>query len=71
MYIKKLEYNFCFVYCAGTAYPENLIMAFDYSIFVKGDHNNREIEPSVGLEATELYPDIKYTTVDDYLNQFI
>ncbi|XP_022135641.1 isoflavone reductase-like protein [Momordica charantia] len=51
--------------------PENLMLAFEYSIFVKGDHSNREIEASVGLEATELYPDIEYTTVDEYLNQFV
>ncbi|XP_023511709.1 isoflavone reductase homolog PCBER-like [Cucurbita pepo subsp. pepo] len=53
------------------AYPLNLMLAFEYSIFVKGDHTNREIEASVGLEATSLYPDVKYMTVDEYLNQFV
>ncbi|WP_247999890.1 NmrA family NAD(P)-binding protein, partial [Escherichia marmotae] len=44
-------------------YPLNLMLAFDYSIFVKGDHKaNQEIEASIGLEATKLYPDVKYTT---------
>ncbi|XP_038887686.1 phenylcoumaran benzylic ether reductase Pyrc5-like [Benincasa hispida] len=53
-------------------YPLNLMLAFDYSIFVKGDHKaNQEIEASVGLEATKLYPEVKYTTVDQYLNQFV
>lgn len=48
------------------------MLSFDYSIFVKGDHKaNHEIEPSTGLEATKLYPDVKYTTVDEYLNQFV
>ena len=47
------------------------MLAFEYSIFVKGDHTNREIEASVGLEATSLYPDVKYMTVDEYLNQFV
>lgn len=53
-------------------YPLNLMLAFDYSIFMKGDHKaNQEIEASIGLEATKLYPDVKYTTVDEYLNQFV
>ncbi|KAH9656724.1 putative pinoresinol-lariciresinol reductase 3 [Citrus sinensis] len=38
---------------------------------VLGDQTNFEIEPSFGVEATELYPDVNYTTVDEYLNQFI
>ncbi|KAK9287580.1 hypothetical protein L1049_016001 [Liquidambar formosana] len=38
---------------------------------IKGDHTNFEIEPSFGVEASELYPDVKYTTVDEYLNQFV
>lgn len=58
--------------CAEATYPLNLMLAFDYSIFVKGDHKaNQEIEASIGLEATKLYPDVKYTTVDEYLNQFV
>ena len=42
-----------------------------HSYFIKGDHTNLQIEPSFGVEATELYPDVKYTTVDEYLNQFL
>lgn len=37
--------------------------------FVKGDHTNYEIEPSFGFEASELYPDVKYTTVEDYIQE--
>jgi hypothetical protein len=36
---------------------------------VKGDQTNFEIEPSFGVEASELYPDVKYTAVAEYLNQ--
>ncbi|KAL5704756.1 hypothetical protein ACHQM5_023136 [Ranunculus cassubicifolius] len=32
---------------------------------------NFDIEPSFGREASQLYPDVKYTTVDEYLNQFL
>ncbi|KAG9449680.1 hypothetical protein H6P81_009645 [Aristolochia fimbriata] len=51
--------------------PVNIILSISHSVFVKGDHTNFEIEPSFGVEASELYPDVKYTTVDEYLNQFV
>ncbi|XP_068636614.1 phenylcoumaran benzylic ether reductase Betv6-like [Aristolochia californica] len=51
--------------------PLNVILSISHSVFVKGDHTNFEIEPSFGVEASELYPDVKYTTVDEYLNQFV
>ncbi|GLT71860.1 hypothetical protein SLA2020_438480, partial [Shorea laevis] len=54
-----------------SAFPVNLILAIRHSVFVKGDHTNFEIEPSFGVEASELYPDVKYTTVDEYLDQFV
>ncbi|RVX12188.1 Isoflavone reductase-like protein [Vitis vinifera] len=51
-------------------FPVNVIMAISHSVFIEGDQTNFEIEPSFGVEASELYPDVKYTTVDEYLNQF-
>ncbi|CAN0866536.1 Phenylcoumaran benzylic ether reductase Pyrc5 [Linum grandiflorum] len=51
--------------------PLNVILSIGYSVFVKGDHTNFQIDPSFGVEASELYPDVKYTTVDEYLNQFV
>ncbi|XVE49032.1 hypothetical protein DITRI_Ditri01bG0049300 [Diplodiscus trichospermus] len=53
------------------AAPINVFLAVSHSIFVKGDQVNFEIEPSFGVEATELYPDVKYTTVEEYLDQFV
>ena len=38
---------------------------------VKGDCTNYEIDPSLGVEASNLYPEVKYTTVDNYLNAFV
>ncbi|KAJ3686810.1 hypothetical protein LUZ61_015974 [Rhynchospora tenuis] len=49
----------------------NPILAIFHSAFIKGDHTNFEIDPAIGVEATELYPDIKYTTMDEYLNRFL
>ncbi|KAL6574333.1 hypothetical protein OROHE_001237 [Orobanche hederae] len=51
--------------------PVNIILAINHSVFVKGDQTYFEIEPSFGVEASELYPDVKYTTVEEYLDQFV
>ncbi|KAM7475015.1 hypothetical protein LguiB_022258 [Lonicera macranthoides] len=51
--------------------PLNVMISIRHAVFVKGDHTNFEIEPSFGVEASELYPDVKYTTVDEYFNQFV
>ncbi|KAF3976844.1 hypothetical protein ACB098_01G048600 [Castanea mollissima] len=51
--------------------PINVILSINHSVFVKGDHTNFEIEPSFGVEASQLYPDVKYTSVEEYLNQFV
>ncbi|KAJ7957749.1 Isoflavone reductase-like protein [Quillaja saponaria] len=49
----------------------NIILAINHSAFVHGDQTNFEIEPSFGVEASELYPDVKYSTVEEYLEQFV
>ncbi|CAN6178151.1 unnamed protein product [Urochloa humidicola] len=51
--------------------PLNIKLSISHSVWVKGDHTNFEIDPSFGVETTELYPDVKYTTVDEYLNKFL
>ncbi|XP_072999352.1 eugenol synthase 1-like [Typha latifolia] len=51
--------------------PINIFLSMNHSIYVKGDQTNFEIEPSFGVEASELYPDVKYTTVDEYLNRLL
>ena len=51
--------------------PLKLLLSLAYTFFVKGEIANFEIEASFGMEATELYPDVKYTTLDEYLSQFV
>ncbi|CAN1125343.1 Phenylcoumaran benzylic ether reductase Pyrc5 [Linum perenne] len=51
--------------------PMNIIYALAHAVFVLGDQTYFEIEPSFGAEASVLYPDVKYTTVDEYLDQFV
>lgn len=54
-----------------TPYPENLEMVFIYSTFVKGDHTYFDIEPSSGVEGTQLYPHLKYTTISEHLDNLL
>ncbi|KAH0752093.1 hypothetical protein KY285_005241 [Solanum tuberosum] len=51
--------------------PMNVGLSIYHTAFVKGDHTNFEIEPSFGVEASEVYPDVKYTTIDEILNQYV
>uniref|UniRef100_A0A453MQ52 NmrA-like domain-containing protein n=1 Tax=Aegilops tauschii subsp. strangulata TaxID=200361 RepID=A0A453MQ52_AEGTS len=53
------------------AFPLNILLSLALSIFIGGDQANFEIEPSFGVEATELYPDLKYTTIDEYLDRLL
>ncbi|CAN6446674.1 unnamed protein product [Victoria cruziana] len=52
-------------------FPKNILVAIAHSTFVRGDQTNFDIEESFGVEASELYPDVKYTTVEQYLDQFV
>ncbi|KAL5704675.1 hypothetical protein ACHQM5_023066 [Ranunculus cassubicifolius] len=45
--------------------------AIAHAIFVLGDQTNYEIDPAVGVEASEIYPHVKIITVDEYLNRFV
>lgn len=59
------------LFLTEASFPLNLMLSITHSVFIKGDHANFEIEPSFGVEASELYPDVKYTTLDEYLHQFV
>ncbi|PWA90549.1 isoflavone reductase [Artemisia annua] len=41
-------------------------LALMHFIFINGDLTNFEIEPSFGVEASGLYPEHKFTSVDEY-----
>ncbi|KAH9319820.1 hypothetical protein KI387_021589 [Taxus chinensis] len=53
-----------------TPLPGNYMVSIFHSIFVKGDQTSFEAGPD-GVEASELYPDVKYTTVEEYLSAFV
>ncbi|PWA54028.1 isoflavone reductase [Artemisia annua] len=45
----------------------SIVLSIMHSVLINGDTTNFEIEPSFGVEASELYPGYKFTTVDEYL----
>lgn len=66
--VNGVSYHFVL---ADAAFPLNVVLSISYSAFVKGDHTNFEIDSSFGIEATELYPEVEYTTVDQVLDQLV
>jgi hypothetical protein len=50
-------------------FPNKLFLALSYSLLVKG---NQYFEPGPDdVDASKLYPDVKYTTVDEFLNRYV
>lgn len=54
----------------GRSLAEQIGMTHFYHIFYESCLSNFEIGDD-GKEATELYPDVQYTTVETYLNRFL
>ncbi|PNX79315.1 eugenol synthase [Trifolium pratense] len=50
--------------------PQNIPVSIVHSVFVKGDLVNFEIGED-DLEASQLYPDYNYTSIDQLLDKFI
>ncbi|KAJ1408862.1 NmrA-like domain [Sesbania bispinosa] len=53
-----------------SSFPNNYLLALYHSQQIKGDAVY-EIDPAKDVEAYEFYPDVKYTTADEYLDQFV
>ncbi len=51
--------------------PLNLFVAVYHAILVRGAHTSFEIDPSFGFEASELYPDVTYTSVEEFLDLLV
>ncbi|KAK6263651.1 NmrA-like domain - like 10 [Theobroma cacao] len=51
-------------------YPDNIPVAVLHNIFIKGDQMSYELTEQ-DLEASKLYPDYEYTTVDKYLDMCV
>ncbi|KAM7507589.1 hypothetical protein LguiA_018042 [Lonicera macranthoides] len=50
--------------------PENIPVAILHSVFVKGDTTNFDLGEN-DIEASTLYPDLQYTTIDQLLEIFL
>jgi len=51
-------------------YEHQIGICHFYHMFYSGDLYNFEIGPD-GREATELYPEVQYTTMDSYLKRYL
>ncbi|KAL0927530.1 hypothetical protein M5K25_001706 [Dendrobium thyrsiflorum] len=51
--------------------PFPFFYAIAHAGFIKGETTNFYIDPTVGVEASQLYPDVNYTTVENFMDQFL
>nr|Q9LD00.1 RecName: Full=Bifunctional pinoresinol-lariciresinol reductase 3; Short=PLR-TP3; AltName: Full=(-)-lariciresinol reductase; AltName: Full=(-)-pinoresinol reductase [Thuja plicata]AAF63509.1 pinoresinol-lariciresinol reductase [Thuja plicata]AAF64183.1 phenylcoumaran benzylic ether reductase homolog Tp1 [Thuja plicata] len=52
------------------SYVEKMARCHLYHFFIKGDLYNFEIGPNA-TEGTKLYPEVKYTTMDSYMERYL
>jgi len=57
----------CNIFVAALPHSDNVSISVLHNIFVKGDQTNFELG-SEDFEASHLYQDYKYTTVDKFLD---
>ncbi|KAF0898931.1 hypothetical protein E2562_012636 [Oryza meyeriana var. granulata] len=50
--------------------PTNILLSIAHAAYIRGE-TTTPLDPASDVEATELYPDVQYTTVDDYLNRLL
>ncbi|PON71424.1 NmrA-like domain containing protein [Parasponia andersonii] len=46
-------------------------LSFCHYTFVNGDTSIFETKDHSAADATEIYPEVKYTTIDQYLDRFV
>lgn len=61
-----MHFNLWWLARSGSPFPLNLQLAMVHWTLVAGACA-RTIGASAGVEATHLYPDMKFVTVDEYL----
>ncbi|KAL4013288.1 hypothetical protein IC575_025452 [Cucumis melo] len=73
---KKLEKNYVseeelLKKIEETPYPDNMEFIFVYSAFIKGDQVYFDMEASNGVDGSKLYPQLKYTTISEFLDTLL
>lgn len=68
MFHISLHNNFlaCIIVRAALPHPDNIPISIIHNIFVQGGNMSFELKED-DLEASALYPDYKYTSVDSFL----
>ncbi|GAA0152272.1 hypothetical protein LIER_10791 [Lithospermum erythrorhizon] len=51
--------------------PDNIFLSVCYSVAIKGDYMNYDIDPGTGVDASKRYPRVKYTSVEGYFDQVL
>lgn len=51
-------------------YPQNISVALMHTVFVKGAHLKAKLD-NESITIAELYPEVKYITVEEYLDRFV
>ena len=51
--------------------PFPFFYAIAHASFIKGEMTNFDIDPAIGIEASELYSDENFMTIDECLNKFM
>ncbi|CAJ1930190.1 unnamed protein product [Sphenostylis stenocarpa] len=52
-----------------SSFPTNFILALSHAMLVREVSTTND--PSSGVEGSEIYPEVKYTSVDNYLDAFV
>lgn len=56
---------------AGSPSPLNFLLSIAYSMYIKGGATNFNIDQSNTIEATELYPEVDYITVEEFMDSLL
>lgn len=51
--------------------PESIVASLTHDIFIKGCQYNFEIEGPQDVELSQLYPEISYTSVEDFFDEYL
>lgn len=51
--------------------PESIVASFTHDIFIKGCQVNFSLDKPTDLEATSLYPEMQFRTIDECFDEFV
>lgn len=51
--------------------PDSIVASFTHDIFIKGCQVNFSLDKPTDLEATSLYPEMQFRTIDECFDEFV